>query len=455
MIYFYSHFFGYVPYNYQRLCWLILTEAFLFGGKFSQYGIEFPRQSGKTDSVAYWINYFAVFSPFLELTKFKPLNIILFAPTKNQASIDFMRFRKLLPHMIKVVDFDLSIFAENSQLVDLNNGSSVEILHLSPNANIVGNTGNLLLFEESQDLDDDAVENKAMPMAASTFAPKIFVGTAGTRDCIFKDLIDSKKAFVIDCNRVIADKRKVQKLTNLDLHLNYERSILQYQQTMRPEAFNRQFFNKWALSESKYITEDEIKLITINQSRINDNSSDTLHLYGVDQALMGDMFIISKVLYSKSLGFLDNLENIIIPVPEKIGDKSPAVQKFLLNYFDGKKIDFLVMDTTAGRVETYEWMLKNIISETNSLGFDFSGSNKMTMFDYLRAEMTSGAFRFVNPVYETTFQFLKLEKKLSATGKRQVSAPNKKGIHDDIPCAVGLAVYGKALTSNVILDNYI
>lgn len=429
-----------------------MTEAFLFGGNYLEFGIEFPRQSGKTDSVAYWINYFAVFSPSLELTKFKPLNAILFAPTKNQASIDFMRFRKLLPHMFKNIDFDLEIVAENSQLVDLNNGSSVEILHLSPNANIVGNTGNILLFEESQDLDDDAVENKAMPMAASTFAANIFLGTAGTRDCKFKTLIDTKKAFIIDCNRVIVDKRKVQKFTDLDLHLNYEKSLLRYKETMRPEAFNRQFFNKWALSESKYITEEEVDLISSKERRVF--GSDVKFLYGIDQALMGDMFIISEVLYSPSTGFVDNTENVVIPVPERIGDKSPAVHKFLLNYFDGKQIDFLTMDITAGRVETYEWMLKNICSERNSMGFDFSGSNKMTMFDFLRSQMTSGSFRFVNPSFETRFQFIKLEKKLSPTGKRQVAAPNQKGVHDDIPCAVGLAVFGKSLTQNQIKDMY-
>ena len=431
-----------------------MTEGFLFGGNFSEYAIEFPRQSGKTDSVAYWIAYFAVFSPFLELTKFKPLNAILFAPTKNQASIDFMRFRKLLPHVIQNLDFKLEIVAENSQLVDLNNGSSIEILHLSPNANIVGNTGNILLFEESQDLSDDAVENKAMPMAASTFAPTIFLGTAGTHDCKFKTLIDTKKAFVIDCNRVIVDKKKVYDLTKLDLHLNYEKSVLKFQQTMRPESFNRQFFNKWALSESKFITEEEIDLLTIQTARVFD-SPDTLYLYGIDQALMGDMFVISEIVYSPSLGWLDNTENIIIPVPEKIGSKSPAVHKFLLNYFHDKKIDFLTMDTTAGRIETYEFLLQNICTERNSMPFDFSGFNKITMFDFLKSEMSSGSFRFIKPTFETKLQFLKLEKKLSSTGKRQISAPNQKGIHDDICCAVGLAVYGKCLTQNIKKDIYI
>lgn len=452
---FYEEFFNYTAYNYQRLAWCIFTEAFLYSGKFSTYAIEFPRQSGKTDSVAYWIAYFSVFSSYFEVTNYKPLNLILFAPTKSQASIDFIRYRKLLPHFFKIVDFELSIVAENSQIVELSNSSTVEILHLTPNANVVGNTGNFLLFEESQDLEDDPVDNKALPMGASTNAPSLFVGTAGVRNCKFYNLIETGKAYVIDANDVIEDKEKVYKKTGLELHRNYLLSLKQRQQEMLPVNFRRQFLNEWNLAETEYMNKEEFKLLTIYSSRIKTNP---LYLYGIDQALKGDMCIVSETILDPLTGFIENIQNDIIPIPEKIGQKTPSLYKYLLNYFRNRTIDFLCVDTTANQTFIYEWLINNVVNEDKAYPYDFSGNNKNVLFDFLKMEMGNGSFKFLKPASssfwfdQTEEQFTHLETTYTKTGKKHISAMNN--FHDDIPCAVALSVFGKNLTSNLKKDTY-
>lgn len=129
----------------------------------------------------------------------------IYAPILEQADITFKRLkdafstetaRRLMYELgteYEVNRGDTLVLAKKGFGGKKEWASRVKCASASKNANVEGATHDLLILEESQDLEDLKITKSLSPMVASTKGLQVFVGTAGTRKCTFLRAIARNK----------------------------------------------------------------------------------------------------------------------------------------------------------------------------------------------------------------------------------------------------------------------
>ena len=86
-------------------------------------------------------------------------------------------------------------------------------------------------------------------MSASTNAPRIYIGTAGTRICHFYRLGQDGKAIKLYFDKVAEQRRKVYEATGNGLHLIYENTVNQEMELRGKDSdeIQRPYFGKWLI----------------------------------------------------------------------------------------------------------------------------------------------------------------------------------------------------------------
>lgn len=174
----------------------------------------FSRQSGKTSVVASIVAACSVILP--ELAKQFPddwrfnmtdndgryrgfrngIRIGIYAPIEPQASIMFDRLRTYIgTPTAETVLSELGIKAETNRgnRLVLSNGSRIMARSASVNSHIEGDTHELLVIEEAQDVDTMVVRKSLSPMVSSVKGTTVKIGTASIRKCDFFHAINTNK----------------------------------------------------------------------------------------------------------------------------------------------------------------------------------------------------------------------------------------------------------------------
>jgi phage terminase large subunit-like protein len=146
-----------------------------------EIGIEISRQAGKTTVVVLTVEFIMLYFPKIFGRR---VYIGIFAPQIEQAKTDFDRLKEALYRSAPLWNIDSSTDKEfkeqsNSKTLVLPNGSSCYIFPVTKTSKPESKTLDLIIFEESQDLDDSIVKQQIWPMGATTNAPTVYIGTAG------------------------------------------------------------------------------------------------------------------------------------------------------------------------------------------------------------------------------------------------------------------------------------
>lgn len=243
-----------------------ITEADIGALESIDLTYEYTRQSGKTTVLVHAIEVIMVFvSKLFDM----PVYISLFAPQKEQAKTDFDRLKTALARTRKdltVIDHDLRERIQaakeesNAKTIVLSNGSSCYISPISLASKPESKSPHLIIIEEAQDSVDVIVNEQILPMGASTNAPVIRVGTAGTQTCDFYWAIQRGNAYVMTYPDVAADRRAMYDATGDARHLIYEqrvkKDIEKYGET--DPRIQRPYFNVWQLEAGMYILADQL-----------------------------------------------------------------------------------------------------------------------------------------------------------------------------------------------------
>lgn len=257
-------------------------------GETIEIPIELPRQSGKTTAIVDVVEFIlAAARRYLG----QPFRIGIFAPEREQATTDFDRL-KIQFLEIGNLGFRTKVdtkgdlkFPEkwNSKTIRIFDARSnflgeVYIFPITKTSHPESKTLDIIIVEETQDIDDDRMKNAVFPMGASTNAPRIYIGTAGTRNCYYKSQLDTNpRAIKITLENVLADRRRLYNLLRDPQILFYEHYINHEIQTHGKDSdyIERQFFLKWKIGSGQFTTPEALDALTGPFGIISENRART------------------------------------------------------------------------------------------------------------------------------------------------------------------------------------
>jgi hypothetical protein len=296
-------------YPYQDL----ITRSILEGIEASLRGeavtipIEVPRQSGKTTSIVDIAEFLLVaYRHYFG----KPIAIGIFAPQREQATTDFDRLKTQYAEIAPLgfttkagLDADTKMPEKwNSKTIRVyNNGrfcGEVYIFPISKTSNPESKSLGLIIIEEAQQVDDTKMKSSVFPMGASTNAPRIMVGTAGTRLCEFKRQLDTNpRAIKIKLEQVFADRRRVYEQTKDPFHLRYEQFVTNEIKEYGADSdyIKTQYGGVWVIGAGQFCTVEQLETLIGEGQQLIRSSTQPAYV-GIDTAKSPDQTIVTVLV---------------------------------------------------------------------------------------------------------------------------------------------------------------
>ncbi len=321
------------------------TEEDIKKLKLVELPIEFSRQSGKTTAVVYTVEFILT---WLSIYFDRQIHIGIFAPQIEQARTDFDRLKVALRRVKDMIIVDSVTEAqvkeqENAKTLVLPDGSSCYIAPVTKTSKPESKTLDLMIFEESQDLDDQIVKESIWPIGASTNAPRIYIGTAGTAIKYFYRLGQAGKALRLYFEDIVEQRRKVYEQTGEAKHLIYEQTVRQEieKQGIDSDEIQRPYFGKWLIGTGQFTTESELDALVADRG-IAYHHTKMECFAGIDTAKHPDSTVVTIIRYNPELKKKE-LINWCELHGENYQDQFDIIKDFLSHYH----IIALAIDSTG------------------------------------------------------------------------------------------------------------
>lgn len=323
------------------------TEEDIKKLKLVELPIEFSRQSGKTTAVVFTVEFILT---WLSVYFNRQIHIGIFAPQIEQAKTDFDRLKIALRRVKDMVIVSEEMEREvkeqeNAKTLVLPDGSSCYIAPVSKTSHPESKTLDLMIFEESQDLDDKIVQESIWPIGASTNAPRIYIGTAGTSIKYFYRLGQAGKALKLYFEDIVAQRRVVYERTGEAKHLIYEQTVRQEieKQGIESDEIQRPYFGKWLIGTGQFTTEEELDaLIDTKRSRPTWQHTKYECFAGIDIAKHPDSTVVTIIRYNTDLAKKELL-NWQELHGENYQDQFDIIKEFLSHY----RVEAVAIDSTG------------------------------------------------------------------------------------------------------------
>lgn len=302
--------------------------------------VEFSRQSGKTTTVVHAIDFIMLFFPKLFNRK---IEIGIFAPQQEQAKTDFDRLKTCLMRtqpLLSAYDEEDNKEAKeesNAKTIVLPNKSSCYIFPVTKTSKPESKSLDLIIFEESQDLDDNIVKDQIWPMGKFTNAPRIYIGTAGTRICHFYRLVQTAEAIVLDFDKIAEQKRAAYLFTNNPIHLIYIQSVGEDIDKYGRDAdeIRRPYYLEWIIGTGQFCTQEDLDKLYTDRSLTfqyhNGRTKQGETYAGIDTAKNPDSTVVTVLRYNTELKKKEIL-NWMELRGDNYQDQFDIIKEFLNNY---------------------------------------------------------------------------------------------------------------------------
>lgn len=310
------------------------TEEDIKKLKLIEQPVEISRQAGKTTDIVLTVEFIMIY-----LTKLfgRRIHIGIFAPQHEQAKTDFDRLKEALNRSRELVvvqsDQDKEYQEQsNSKTLVLPNGSSCYIFPVTKTSKPESKTLDLIIFEESQDLEDRIVKEQIWPMGASTNAPRIYIGTAGTRICYFRNLGLGASAIKLYFEEIVAQRRQVYEATGDAKHLIYEQSVRQEieKHGLESDEIQRPYFGKWLIGSGQFTTQEELESL-VAERRVTQQFKKSECYAGIDTAKNPDSTVVTILRYNAEINKKEVL-NWIELNGDNYQNQFDVINYFLKNY---------------------------------------------------------------------------------------------------------------------------
>ena len=276
------------------------TEADIKKLTLSEIPVEFSRQAGKTTDIVHIIEFIMIF--FTRAFERK-IAIGIFAPQREQAKTDFDRLKTALS---RTTDFQIVYDEEqqnvareesNSKTIVLPNGSSCYVFPVTSVSKPESKTLDLIIFEESQDIDDRILKEQIWPMGASTNAPRVYIGTAGTRICHFYRLGQKDGALRLYFEDIVSQRRKKFEETGNARHLIYEQTVRQEIELagIDSDEIQRPYFGKWLIGTGQFVTQEDLEALENKERKRTFHDKQSECFAGIDVAKHPDSTVVTII----------------------------------------------------------------------------------------------------------------------------------------------------------------
>lgn len=160
----------------------------------------------------------------------------------------------------------------------------------------------LIIFEESQDLDDNIVKEQIWPMGKFTNAPRVYIGTAGTQICHFYRLTQTKDALILDFDMIAAEKEKVYQATKDPVHLIYIQSVKQDIELYGRDSdeIRRPYYLEWIIGTGQFVTQDSLEALETERKQTFHEKAHECYA-GIDTAKNPDSTVVTILRYNPEL----------------------------------------------------------------------------------------------------------------------------------------------------------
>lgn len=320
---------GFYPYQ-KEFAYAIIRDILANLGN-SITGL-FSRQSGKSETVANVAAGMMVLLPKLAALKDEDRRFIypqlrgyisgykvgIFAPSNLQATTTYARLRDRLTSMHAAVflegeefatrehpnthKWSLKPFLANSrEFLQLPNGSLCLQMTADKNANIESKTYDLILLDESQDLDSFVVGKSIMPMGASTNATTVATGTPGTTKGYFYNMIEVNKREQ-NLSKTTAERRLQPRLhfaydykTVEKYNPKYAKYVIKEKKKIGEDSdeFQQAYNLKWLLERGMAVPESLFDELTVKSLNITTSDRTSEFVAGLDWGKSQDSTVLT------------------------------------------------------------------------------------------------------------------------------------------------------------------
>jgi hypothetical protein len=415
-----------------------------------ELSIEISRQAGKTTCVVYTV---AIIMTYIAELYNRPISIGIFAPQIEQARTDFERLKNALRPikdlMIKDDETSKDVKErENAKTLVLPNGSSCFIAPVTTTSKPESKTFDIMIFEEAQDLDDKIVQQQIWPIGATTNAPRIYIGTAGTRLCYFRGLGLTSRSIKIYFDEIAKQRKQIYDQTGDIKHLMYEQTvrneILNAQEGLESDEIQRPYFGKWLIGTGQFTTLEELRELE-TERKYTQAESHMECFAGIDTAKHPDSTVVTIIRWNKTLG-----KKEIINWLELRGENYKNQYEIIMDFIGRYNIVALAIDSTGQGQFMPDWIKEESeFSDEHSGLYEikFSQSSKDAMYRNLK--VTIKEFLTTLPNLGTTSgkRFTEQMVNLQQQYKGQylsVSHPDDEKAHDDYSDSWALAEWAFA-----------
>ena len=357
------------PYSYQ----IPLEVEIIYRALTGKGGIItalYPRQSGKSDALAMALFYLITLSAVGATPR--PIKVGIFAPSEPQA---LLLARKIKTKIMRI-EGDLKRYGvmpikDLESWLEYPNGTPLKAISASKTAQIVGESFNIMILDESQDILDEVKENRIDPMGAAYDALKVYIGTPGYTPNFFY--------------RALQDDRNTHFITTLEDAIRENPFYERYIEVQKAElgenspAFRRQYALEWLFNIGQPITyKDMLALQKRGLDKVLSYSEAPAYV-GLDLAKYDDSTVATVIIDKDG-------EPQIAAWLELRGMGYEAQLTELLAFFRNFPfIQNVVVDATGAGDPVLEWF-KSARPDLPLEPFKFSAPAKDALYkEYLRA----------------------------------------------------------------------
>lgn len=441
--------------------------------------IEFARQSGKTTVVVLTCAFLMIY--YHEITG-KRLRLGIFAPQREQTKTDFDRLKEALESVQE--EFELIFDEYNANTITLVAEPKAKkptilaqayVFPITETSNPESKTLDLLIFEEAHLLTgkrETKMKASVFPMGASTNAPRIFIGTAGTQICYFyRGINDPKKqAHVYPAEVIMEQRRKLyEKTGNSDL-LKYELYIKGEQEKLGIDSDEYKLAYRliWVIGTGQFTTREALLSLLHKEVKLVNSDRDSPCYVGIDTAKNPDSTVVTVLRWNsklkrKELIFwlelrgenyqdqFDIIEEVVIGVQRDEKRQIIRNEDSSIKYKGGFRIIAIAIDSTGQGDFMPDMFEKHteFDSEHNGLyRVKFSLNTKDVMYKGLQVVISNKLTALPSSeIIEKSREggkFVQQTLDLQKEYKGQmlsVKHPDNKDAHDDYPDSWALAEY--------------
>jgi hypothetical protein len=291
--------------------------------------------------------------------------------------------------------------------------SQMDIISLNSKVISAGLSGHVLYIDELQNISYDWVSKQAIPFLASCSGIMLGTGTANNSidSALYRyyksTVIPDEYKYVLDWEKVYELKLDISKQHADTYKTTVDREILE--KGIKSITIQTEWYCNFNISTDKFLTIEDMRDNNMLQEDIDSNISyftdkDVYRIGSLDPAITGDRCGFGTAIsgYEDMFTWVKAKNFEVIKELDESIDPDDIINK-TIEYCVSNKLDYLIIDNTAGQKYLASPLYKRMLKETKTqlVPFDYSGTReKVKMCRYNEGLVAKQSFKILKEGYK-------------------------------------------------------